>query len=432
MVRLALWRIKLTGSPTRNVEADEEARQSSRGVNHMSSSSDFECTVCLRMLYKPTTLHCGHSFCCRCVAESFSHRQACPTCRVELPPESFPPKVALALAAAIEQLHPTETAERAVEEAATPLVAPGGIASLPLFFLEPLLPGQEIQLHVFEPRYIALTKRALSDAVLDGVFGMVEYGRAHSVTASFGVTCKILEHRELPGGPAGRRYFLRAVGVRRFRVSRSWLVDGYSNAQVVWAADASCGDQLVTALSRAAQLHEEVQEWIRRVEDGGWERTPRQLAKILEVLGPCPYLHGSVPGGAAGDIAVADPIYEHFGLWAAALINPLPPLGVAPEIRTAALTSTNSIERLYAVSEALGQSLEQVRRTRVRPRKLLVLVVVATFTGAFLDWYFDLGFRLGISPSPRQDWESMAALPFDAATGVGLLDEIDAVRALAE
>ena len=46
--------------------------------------------------------------------------------------------------------------------------------------------------------------------------------------------------------------------------------------------------------------------------------------------------------------------FEALGLWAAALVNPLPPLGLARELRHDALRSTNSLERLRLVERVLG------------------------------------------------------------------------------
>ena len=39
---------------------------------------DFDCTLCLKLLYKPTTTICGHSFCKSCLSKSLRHRAKCP------------------------------------------------------------------------------------------------------------------------------------------------------------------------------------------------------------------------------------------------------------------------------------------------------------------------------------------------------------------
>ena len=87
----------------------------------------------------------------------------------------------------MRRLHPEQAGERAAEEAALPPVEADGLSSLPLFVLEPLLPGQAgdtsessprhfrlerlpkltfptlqvMQLNVFEPRYLLMMERRL-------------------------------------------------------------------------------------------------------------------------------------------------------------------------------------------------------------------------------------------------------------------------------
>ncbi|KAK3270527.1 hypothetical protein CYMTET_21079 [Cymbomonas tetramitiformis] len=43
--------------------------------------SDFECTLCLKLLCIPVTTYCGHSFCEPCLKEAVLHKKTCPVCR---------------------------------------------------------------------------------------------------------------------------------------------------------------------------------------------------------------------------------------------------------------------------------------------------------------------------------------------------------------
>lgn len=36
-------------------------------------TSDFECTLCLKLFYEPVTTPCGHSFCRSCLHQSMDH-----------------------------------------------------------------------------------------------------------------------------------------------------------------------------------------------------------------------------------------------------------------------------------------------------------------------------------------------------------------------
>lgn len=43
--------------------------------------SDLECPLCLKILYRPVTTPCGHSFCQACLPRCLDHTNRCPTCR---------------------------------------------------------------------------------------------------------------------------------------------------------------------------------------------------------------------------------------------------------------------------------------------------------------------------------------------------------------
>lgn len=332
-----------------------------------ADSSNFECSVCLRLFHAPTTLHCGHSFCRRCVVECMRHALKCPTCRVDVPWDEAP-QVSLALQDALTRLFPAAAAQRAAEEAsAPPLVSlrSAGMPALPLFVLEPLLPGQVMQLHIFEPRYILLVQRVLSRPALDRCFGMVSLRSAGSAGSGHGVSARITACTEAHGG----RFFVTIKGERRFRILRTWDVDGYRTAHVAWASDAalptdesaaaaggesgggeagSSGEGASGGESRgggggaarptrahvgasllARELCVALGDWLSAVQSGGWERQTGQVSRCMSDLGPMPRAEE----------------HEALGLWAAALLNPLPALGVAPEIRQRALDATDSLTR---------------------------------------------------------------------------------------
>jgi Lon protease-like protein len=85
-----------------------------------------------------------------------------------------------------------------------------------------LFPHAELPLHVFEPRYRALTEACLAG---DGEFGVVLIERGSEVGGgdtrfSVGTVARIVAAGRLPDG----RYLLATVGTRRLRV-REWLPD---------------------------------------------------------------------------------------------------------------------------------------------------------------------------------------------------------------
>eukprot|EP00057_Strongylocentrotus_purpuratus_P017031 XP_011671505.1 PREDICTED: LON peptidase N-terminal domain and RING finger protein 1 [Strongylocentrotus purpuratus] len=46
--------------------------------------ADFECSLCLRLFYQPTTTPCGHTFCRGCLDRCLDYSQACPLCKQSL------------------------------------------------------------------------------------------------------------------------------------------------------------------------------------------------------------------------------------------------------------------------------------------------------------------------------------------------------------
>ena len=100
------------------------------------------------------------------------------------------------------------------------------------------------------------------------------------------------------------------------------------------------GRRLVDAISGRFR------EWGACVRRGRCEKFHGQLEQILRDLGPCPSIQE--PDAAC--------------LWLAALLNPLPALGVAPEIRGHVLAKTNWSARLECVKTGLDASLENCAR----------------------------------------------------------------------
>lgn len=93
-----------------------------------------------------------------------------------------------------------------------------------------LLPGATLPLHIFEPRYRELTKDCLAG---DQEFGVVLIARGQEVgggevRTNLGTVARIVAAREEPDG----RWYLMAIGTRRFRVS-NWLADDpYPRAEI--------------------------------------------------------------------------------------------------------------------------------------------------------------------------------------------------------
>jgi hypothetical protein len=48
---------------------------------NFADSGDFECPLCIRLLWQPITTPCGHTFCKMCLDRVLDHNTACPMCK---------------------------------------------------------------------------------------------------------------------------------------------------------------------------------------------------------------------------------------------------------------------------------------------------------------------------------------------------------------
>ena len=90
---------------------------------------------------------------------------------------------------------------------------PVEIALFPLGLV--LFPGMVQPLHIFEPRYRDMTRRALDSAESIGItLALPESAFLHEIPARVGTMARILDYQRLPDG----RYNLLTVGARRFEI----------------------------------------------------------------------------------------------------------------------------------------------------------------------------------------------------------------------
>ncbi|KAG0462461.1 hypothetical protein HPP92_020937 [Vanilla planifolia] len=259
-------------------------------------SDDFECTLCLKLLYEPVTTPCGHSFCRSCLLQSLDHGNRCPMCRMVLfiSPRTYP--ISVTLNNIIQKNFTEEYAERKLEKEN---LTCGGTDILPLFVMDVVLPCQRLSLNIFEPRYRLMVRRIMEG---NHRMGMVIIDSSTGTIADFACEAEILECEPLPDG----RFYLEVEGRRRFQILRSWDQDGYRVAEVEWIQDvpplegSQEREELQKMASEAAEL---AQRWIRNASESartGWR------ARRLELL------QSGVPGAL-------DP--EKLSFWLVNLLN---------------------------------------------------------------------------------------------------------------
>lgn len=195
-----------------------------------ATKGEMECQVCYGLLLDPLTTTCGHTFCRKCVARVLDHSTLCPICRRHLP---MPPGVQheptnLRLSRLLKNLCPdlvTAREEAAFQEES----AAAGGKNLPLFVCTLAYPTMPMFLHVFEPRYRLMIRRAIERG--DRKFGMMMYNRRGDPQGDLGATqflqygtlLHIIRVEILPDG----RSLIETRGVSKFRVKDWGMLDGY-------------------------------------------------------------------------------------------------------------------------------------------------------------------------------------------------------------
>lgn len=185
-------------------------------------SDDFDCVLCMKLLFEPVTTPCGHSFCRSCLVRALDHNSCCPLCRTVLHIAANHP-INVTLQNIIERNFPDEFQIRKFE---TKTEAEQDLNSMPLFLLSVLaFPTQPFPLHIFEPRYRLMLRRCLEG---QRRFGIVCCTQAQQKGIDVGTIVEIRNSHTLPDG----RSYVDTVGTKRFRILNRWIQDGYMVGKV--------------------------------------------------------------------------------------------------------------------------------------------------------------------------------------------------------
>ncbi|KAK9996140.1 hypothetical protein SO802_020826 [Lithocarpus litseifolius] len=237
-------------------------------------TDDFDCTLCLKLLYEPITTPCGHSFCRSCLFQSMDRGNKCPLCRTVLFISPRTCAVSVTLNNIIQKNFPEEYAERISEHKSLTNL---GVDLIPLFVMDVVIPCQRFPLHIFEPRYRLMVRRIMEG---NHRMGMVIPDSTTGSIADYACEVEITECEPLPDG----RFYLEVESRRRFRIIQSWDQDGYRVAEVDWV-----NDNPPEGTRERAELQEltnnaaeHAQSWIRQAREAA-RQDPRRLEKLLNV-----------------------------------------------------------------------------------------------------------------------------------------------------
>lgn len=300
---------------------DEDDRSLARNV-----LSELDCQVCANIYADPVTTPCGHTFCRKCLARSLDHSDKCPLCRSDLPGYGYftdhPSNKTLT--AVLEQgfgsLYFDRLDTLRKEEELLHM-------DLPIFVCALAFPFTPTFLHVFEPRYRLMMRRAQEK---QGRFGMVLPSQAPGGLYLYGTVLEIKSIEVLADG----RSMVETIGIERFKLLKTGTLDGYVVAQIETIHDIPQNEEEEleqAAIARCAEAKSEREGRIARGEEPGEEvkeelSVDQLMAKcheFLEVLrtGAAPWLRqklndtlGPMPDSPAEFsyyMAAVIPIYEY-------------------------------------------------------------------------------------------------------------------------
>ncbi|KAI1372987.1 hypothetical protein F4677DRAFT_456214 [Hypoxylon crocopeplum] len=208
-----------------------------------SARTEMDCQVCYALFLDPLTTTCGHTFCRGCLHRILDHSDLCPICRralsiqAQVDRQSCPSNERLCKI--INGFWADLVALRSQAYRLEEQVNHGGF-DIPLFVCTLAFPRMPTFLHVFEPRYRLMIRRAME---ADRSFGMVLPTASHATGdpdfMELGTLLRIVNIEFFPDG----RSLLETVGVSRFRVTRHGWLDGYVVGNIEKIDDISMAEE---------------------------------------------------------------------------------------------------------------------------------------------------------------------------------------------
>lgn len=181
------------------------------------------CPICMEFYCEPLRTTCNHTFCRLCLLMTTrlsANGRACPMCRrpISMRDPAVEPEDPT-LSEAVHRLVPTADYEARVEQMKTKIAELRETArmNLPIFFMPPCpRVGEVIGLHLFEPRYKLLIRRAME--------GNAQFVYAGSFPQA-GIRATIIQVDQAAFLADGRA-LIQGRGVQSITLSDVWMEDG--------------------------------------------------------------------------------------------------------------------------------------------------------------------------------------------------------------
>ncbi|KAI0526467.1 ATP-dependent protease La domain-containing protein [Xylaria bambusicola] len=201
--------------------------------------AEMDCQVCYALFLDPMTTTCGHTYCRTCIHRILDHSNLCPICRRAISihaPAS--PRTAPSNRRLVSMINGFWADLVALRIQAYRLEQQANHEGfdVPIFVCTLSFPFMPLFLHVFEPRYRLMIRRAVEG---DRTFGMVLGRSGEPGFTELGVLLRIVNIEFFPDG----RCLLETVGVSRFRIARHGFLDGYVVASIEKVDDISLAEE---------------------------------------------------------------------------------------------------------------------------------------------------------------------------------------------
>ncbi|XP_017886533.1 LON peptidase N-terminal domain and RING finger protein 3 [Ceratina calcarata] len=298
------------------------------------TAAELDCILCCRLLWKPVTTPCGHTYCWMCLDRCLDYASTCPLCVTSLADYLASSQKTLTdfVERALKMVAPMEYASRAASHELELVQGLGLLDSeqIAVFVCTTAFPCVACPLFVYEPRYKLMVRRCVESGVRH--FGIVPCLNREATGpkryAEYGTMLEIRDRVLLQDGCS----ILSTVGGRRFRVLSGGERDGYDTAQVEFLRDTVVQDDQLLNLS---ELHLKVRAKGRR----WWDTVPSsQQLEIQRVFGRMPNTEedwAHLPDGPS------------WTWWLLAIL----PLG--PQLQVGILGTTSLEKRLRAIEKTL-------------------------------------------------------------------------------
>jgi Lon protease-like protein len=216
-------------------EVLQKAREAAR--------TEMDCQVCYALFFDPLTTGCGHTFCRSCLHRTLDHSAYCPICRRKLALNpllnrlSCPSNDSLSRITQKFWLDELSGRKSALEKEEAERYRE---FDTPLFVCTLSFPMMPTFLHVFEPRYRLMIRRAAEG---NKTFGMIlpkpHSGAGEPEFYELGTLLRVVNIQPFPDG----RSLVETRGLSRFRVVKHSSVDGYLVARTERIDDVSLEEE---------------------------------------------------------------------------------------------------------------------------------------------------------------------------------------------